>query len=86
MDYRNIIAFATVLFATGYLVRSFQPANAFPQGPNISMGLLPIESWAGNISNATETLLTTSSPFIISDIILTMTNPNCDTISICIRH
>ena len=56
MDYRNIITFATVLFATGYLVRSFQPANAFPQRPNISMGSNPIESWAGNISNATETV------------------------------
>ena len=67
MDYRNILAFAAVIFATGYLVRSFQPANAFPQGPNVSMGSNPIESWAGR-GNNWDTLTTLANNFVITDI------------------
>ena len=78
MDYRTILATGFLLLCGAVFVQSLNSANAFPQGPNVSMGSNPIESWAGRISGTTQTLLTTtSSPFIISDIILTMTNHNC---------
>jgi len=77
MDYRNIIAFATVLFATGYLVRSFQPANASPQGPNISIGSNPIESWAGEWGNGYHTVGTVTQDFIITDFILSGVGDHC---------
>ena len=50
MDYRNILAFAAVIFASGYFFRSFQPVYAYPQGPNVSIGSNPIENFYGNVS------------------------------------
>ena len=44
MDYRNILAFAGLIAASGYFVQSLQSANAYPQGANISLGSNPIES------------------------------------------
>ena len=72
MDYRNIFGIAAVIFATGYLVRSFQPANAFPQGPNVSMGSNPIFSRSANgYSNVTVFTNNTSNLAIVTDITIT---------------
>jgi len=73
MDYRNILAFAAVIFAAGYFVRSFQSAYAFPQGPNVSLGSNPIEHFfrvCTNNTNSNSLIFTntTSQTFIITDI------------------
>jgi hypothetical protein len=70
MDYRNIFGIAAVIFATGYLIRSFQPANAFPQGPNVSMGSNPIESFTVNCSWTSIFNNTSNQTFIITDIVV----------------
>ena len=67
MDYRNILALAAVIFAAGYFVRSFQPAYAFPQGPNVSIGSNPIENFYGN-ANQTGSL-TFQDNFILTTLI-----------------
>ena len=69
MDYRTILAFAAVIFAIGYLIRSIQPANALPQGPNVSLGSNPIEH-AYSSCNGWQTIFTnnTAQDFIITDI------------------
>ena len=75
MDYRNLFGIAAIILSATAFVRSFNSAHAFPQGPNVNMGFNPIESFAGEINNSSQTLLTTTAaPFVISDLILTMTS------------
>ena len=68
MDHRTILAFAAVIFAAGYFVRSFQPANAFPQGPNVSIGSNPIDNSFATCSGGTIFTNNTTHDFIITDI------------------
>ena len=72
MDYRNIFAVAAVIFASGYFVRSFQSAYAFPQGPNVSLGSNPISSFTGMCdSNTSNQLMSTGNDvFIITDVVV----------------
>jgi hypothetical protein len=74
MDYRNILAFSILILTLGYTWSNFQAANAFPQGPNVSMGSNPINQ-AYKYCNAltNEAMLTNSSSqdFIVTDIIVT---------------
>jgi len=71
MDYRNILAFSTVIFATGYFVRSLQPAHAYPQGPNVGLGSNPIASFTEMCSTNSNPLLTTGNDvFIITDVVV----------------
>ena len=79
MDYRNIMAMAAVIFACGYLIRSFQPANAYPQGPNVSLGSNPIESWAGKFSSSmVYTIGTVSTSFVITDFTIQGSGSYCE--------
>ena len=68
MDYRNILATGFLLLCGSVFVHSLKSANAFPQGPNVSMGSNPIESWSGQIgSDGWYTLDTFQDDFIITD-------------------
>ena len=71
MDYRNLFGIGFIILSLGYFVRSFQPANAFPQGPNISLGSNPIAAFNQSCGNSTPTILsTTNNIFIITDILI----------------
>ena len=52
MDYRNILATGFLLLCGAVFVQSLKSANAFPQGPNVSMGSNPIESMYGRVNTA----------------------------------
>ena len=79
MDYRNLCGIAFIILASGYFVRSFQPANAAPQGPNISMGSNPIVSWAGYTSSGNWiTIDTMQEDFILTDLVLGGTSDTCN--------
>jgi len=70
MDYRNILATGFLLLCGAVFVHSLKSANAFPQGPNVSMGSNPIESWAGVTPGSSTwiTIDTMQNDFIITDI------------------
>ena len=69
MDYRNILATGFLLLCGAVFVQSLKSANAFPQGPNVSMGSNPIESFFGcTISGATIFTNTSNYNFIITDV------------------
>ena len=77
MDYRNILATGFLLLCGAVFVQSLKSANAFPQGPNVSMGSNPIESWAGEWSSGYHTVGTVSQDFIITDFILSGHSDSC---------
>jgi hypothetical protein len=71
MEYRSLFGIGFVIFSMGYFVRSFQPANAFPQGPNISLGSNPIASFNVACNNSSPSIMsTTNNIFIITDVIV----------------
>ena len=71
MDYRSLFGIGFIVFSIGYLVQSLQPANAYPQGPNISMGSNPIASFNVGCSNSSPNIMSTANAiFIITDIIV----------------
>ena len=88
MDYRNIIASGFFLLCLAVLVQSLSSANAFPQGPTISLGTSPIAYYFRNCSNPGDIFTNTSTQdFIITDILVdnggtrfiidgTLLNPN----------
>ena len=47
MDHRTILATGFLLLCGAVFVQSLKSANAFPQGPNVSTGSNPIESFYG---------------------------------------
>ena len=70
MDYRNILATGFLLLCGAVFVHSLKSANAFPQGPNVSMGSNPVDFASENCSGGNITLFTNTSsqPFIMTDI------------------
>ena len=63
-DYKQLFGYAAIIVASGFFIRSFQPAYAI-NGPNISMGSNPIENFGGYgtiVSN------TSGRDFIVTDI------------------
>jgi hypothetical protein len=71
MNHKTIFAFAALIFATGYLIRSINPAKALPNGPHISTGSNPIINVIGSITNGSrQTVLsnTTSDDVIITGV------------------
>jgi hypothetical protein len=73
MAYRKMLSFAAVIFSTGYLIRSFQPANAFPQGPNIGTGSNPMVNFYES-SNSSTIALDQTQDFVITTILSSSTN------------
>lgn len=74
MDYRNILASAFLVLSAGYMWNSVQTADAFPTGPNVSMGGNPIDQaykYCNGLNNATVLSNTTSQTFIVTDIVVT---------------
>ena len=74
MDYRNILATGFLLLCGAVFVHSLKSANAFPQGPNVSMGSNPIENFYSNCNNQTMYTNNTSQTFIITDVIHGVSN------------
>ena len=71
MNHRTLFGIGFIIFALGYFVRSFQPANAFPQGPNISLGSNPIDGFNVACNNTSPAVMsTTDQIFIITDVIV----------------
>ena len=66
MDYRNLFGIAAIILSGAVFVHSLKSANAFPQGPNVSMGSNPYESFYGNANTASHTF---QNDFIITTII-----------------
>ena len=50
MDYRNLFGIAALFLSGSVFLHSLNAANAFPQGPNISLGSNPIENLHGMVS------------------------------------
>lgn len=74
MNYRNMLAFAVLVFSAGYTWSSIQTAGAFPAGPNVSLGSNPIDQaykYCNGSINATVLSNTTSQTFIVTDIVVT---------------
>ena len=71
MDHRTLFGIAAIILSSAVFVHSFNAANAFPQGPNVSMGNNPIASFHVSCSQSNPTVLsTTSELFIITDILV----------------
>jgi hypothetical protein len=70
-DVRLILAYAVVLFSIGFVLRSITTANAYPTGPNISLGNNPSFSFYSQNCSSDESATTVSSDqiLIITDII-----------------
>lgn len=77
MDYRSLFGIAAIILSGAVFMHSLNSANAFPQGPNVSTGSNPIESWAGSWDSGYQTVGTVSQDFIITDFILSGTATNC---------
>ena len=71
MEYRNLFGIGFIILSLGYFIRSLQPANAFPQGPNISLGSNPIDAFNVACDNTSPSVMsTTNNIFIITDVIV----------------
>ena len=66
MDYRTILATGFLLLCGSVFVHSLKSANAFPQGPNVSLGSNPIDSGFGY--NSAAFVNNSSSEFIVTDL------------------
>ena len=75
MDPRKLFGISAVLMSASVFVHSLNTANAFPQGPNISLGSNPIYSISASCNNAS-TMYTnnTTQTFIITDVVLSVPN------------
>ena len=49
----NIVSIGIFLFGLGYCIQSIATAMALPQGPSVSMGSNPVDSFYGSNGNAT---------------------------------
>ena len=71
MDHRTLFGIAAIILSSAVFVHSFNSANAFPKGPNVSMGSNPIASFHVSCSQSSPTVLTTTSElFIITDMLV----------------
>ena len=70
-DVRLILAYAVILFSIGFVLRSITTANAYPTGPNVSLGSNPSFSFYSQNCSSDETAVTVSSDqvLVITDII-----------------
>lgn len=68
MDYRNILATGFLLLCGAVFVHSLKSANAFPQGPNVSMGSNPVFAFDEWGNSGTLFTNTHSGPAIVTDL------------------
>ena len=71
MDYRNVWGVAAIVLSGAVFVHSLKTANAFPQGPNVSTGSNPIDSFYTLCDSGFSTIFTNTSSkaFIITDVV-----------------
>ena len=70
MDHRQLFGIAAIILSGSVFILSLKSANAFPQGPNVSMGSNPIEHHSGGcLGNSLLFSNNTSSQFILTDIL-----------------
>ena len=55
-----LLGSAFLIASSGYAYRSLQQANAYPQGPNVSLGSNPIEAFSFNCSSGSPQAFTTA--------------------------
>lgn len=69
-DWKQLFGIAAILFGIGFVIRSFQPAYAL-NGPNVSMGINPIQHYYSTCPFGGNTIFSnnSSSDFIITDVI-----------------
>ena len=79
MDYRNLFGIAAIILSGAVFIHSLKSANAFPQGPNVSIGSNPLFSFGGTVSNGTTTVFAAPSDqmMIVTDLILSTNNESC---------
>ena len=66
-----LLGSALLIASSGYAYRSLQQANAYPQGPNVSLGSNPVEAFSFNCSSGSPQAFTTGNEvFIITDVIV----------------
>lgn len=77
MNHKTILSLGFLLLCASVLVDSLQNANAYPHGPNVSMGSNPIDNYSASCSSW-DTLYTnnTTQTFIITDVVLTYPGSN----------
>jgi hypothetical protein len=82
MDFRNLFGIAAIILSATVFVHSLKSANAFPQGPNVSMENNPVISTGGSVSNGTSNLFTAPSDqmIVINDVLLSMAEDSCSSI------
>ena len=66
MDHRNLFGIAAIILSCSVFVHSLNSANAFPQGPNVSLGSNPIDNGFGY--NAPAFVNNSSTDFIVTDL------------------
>jgi hypothetical protein len=70
MDYRNLFGMAAIILSCAVFIQSLNSANAFPQGPNVSMGSNPLDyNYQNCNSNSNGYTNNSTLDFIITDII-----------------
>ena len=76
MDYRNILATGFLLLCGSVFAHSIHSANALPQGPVVSMGSFPYESFTGTHGGGSTVILTVPSnqSFVVTTFIEYSTN------------
>ena len=79
MDYRNLLGTAAIILSGAVFVHSLSSANAFPQGPNLSLGSNPVFSFGGTVSNGTSTLFSAPADqiMVVTDLLLSMNSDHC---------
>ena len=78
---RNLFGIAAVISSVGFLIWSIGQATAFPQGPNVSLGSNPLESFYGSIVGQTASEVqvfsnTSGQDFIITSLQRIPTSPS----------
>ncbi len=71
MNHKTLFALAAVVLSCAAVIHAINPASAFPQSPNVSLGSNPISSWSGVFNNdGWYTIDTPAEDFIITDFVL----------------
>ena len=75
MDHRQLFGFAAIILSSAVFIHTLKSANALPQGPNVSLGSNPIQSWAGSINNnGWHTIDSFQNDFVITDLSISGNN------------
>ena len=66
-----LLSISLLIASIGYAFQSLQSADAYPQGPNVGMGINPIQAFSFMCSNSSPQAFTTGNElFIITDVVV----------------